>query len=46
MSKSEMNTLDGRITDIRIKVQQKVGVEVIDKMLYDLQIDVFKMESK
>lgn len=45
MTESEINTLDGKITDIRIKVQKKESIEVIDKMLYDLQITIFKMDN-
>jgi len=45
MTKEEVTELDKAITDIRIEVQKNPSPENIDKLLYELQIDVFKMEN-
>ncbi len=43
MTEKQSHLIDQKITDIRIKVQQEVGKELIDRMLYDLQITLFKL---
>lgn len=46
MTKEEVTKLDKAITDIRIEVQKNPSPENIDQLLYELQIDVFKMEGE
>jgi len=45
MDKIAIDFLDNKITDIRIQLAKSVDREVLDKMLYDLQIDIFKLEK-
>ena len=48
MDKETVDFLDKKITDIRIQLAKKLdnnALAIVDKMLYDLQIDVFKCEK-
>jgi hypothetical protein len=43
--KETIDLLDNKITDIRIQLAKTSDREILDKMLYDLQIDIFKLEK-
>lgn len=45
MSNEEIEILDEKITDIRIELSKSVDKVKIDKMLYDLQITIFKLDN-
>jgi hypothetical protein len=48
MDKETVEFLDKKITDIRIQLAKKLdnnALAIVDKMLYDLQIEVFKCEK-
>lgn len=48
MDKETANILDKKITDIRIKLCNELGkhsLALVDKLLYDLQIDIFKIQK-
>ena len=45
MDKETIDLLDNKITDIRIQLGKTLDREILDKMLYDLQIDIFKLEK-
>jgi hypothetical protein len=48
MDKETVDFLDKKITDIRIQLTKQLdsnALSIVDKMLYDLQIDVFKCQK-
>jgi hypothetical protein len=45
MDKETIDLLDNKITDIRIQLGKTFDREILDKMLYNLQIDIFKLEK-
>ena len=46
MNKETVNLLDEKITAIRIELAISLNREKLDKMLYDLQIDIFNLEKQ
>tara|TARA_R110000796_G_scaffold73774_6_gene165765 strand:- start:1268 stop:1588 length:321 start_codon:yes stop_codon:yes gene_type:complete len=48
MDKETVDFLDKKITDIRIQLAKQLdnnALAIVDKMMYDLQIEVFKCEN-
>ena len=46
MTDKEIKTIDEEITEIRIELTKGVDKEKLDLMLYNLQINVFKLEDE
>jgi hypothetical protein len=46
MDSKTVELLDEKITDIRIELMKGKEVRFVDKMLYNLQISVYKLEDK
>ena len=46
MDSKTVELLDEKITDIRIELMKGKEVRFVDKMLYNLQISVYKLEDE
>ena len=42
MTETEFKTIDKKLTDVRIQVRLEADKEIIDQMLYDIQITLSK----